>query len=127
MSCSAATTHVCSTVLQGSVFGIELPFVIQAKDTCNNKRTSGGDDFKVSNSLLSRCGRCSQPCRWPCWQAKLPCNMQVRVVAAGGTLEGSSRIVDLHKGLYEVYFTAPAPGAFLVHVEYADAGEGCRF
>eukprot|EP00891_Asterochloris_glomerata_P001316 jgi/Astpho2/1316/Aster-06188 len=76
----------------GSVFGIELPFVIQAKDTCNNKRTSGGDDFKV------------------------------RVVAAGGALEGSSRIVDLHKGLYEVFFTAPAPGAFLVHVEYADAG-----
>ena len=59
MSCSSATTHVCSTVLQGSVFGIELPFVIQAKDTCNNKRTSGGDAFKVSTALPSRCGRCS--------------------------------------------------------------------
>ena len=36
-------------------------------------------------------------------------------------MQGGSRIVDLHNGLYEVFYTAPAPGAFLVHVEYADA------
>lgn len=48
--------------------------------------------------------------------------MQVRVVAAEGEMQGGSRIVDLHNGLYEVLYTAPATGAFLVHVEYADAG-----
>ena len=37
-------------------------------------------------------------------------------------MQGQSRIVDLHNGLYEVFYTAPATGAFLVHVEYADAG-----
>ena len=44
------------------------------------------------------------------------------MVAAQGELQGGSRIVDLHNGLYEVYYTAPATGSFLVHVEYADAG-----
>lgn len=34
--------------MQGEVFGVEMPFIIQAKDTCNNKRSSGGDDFTVS-------------------------------------------------------------------------------
>ena len=29
------------------VFGLEMGFIIQAKDTCNNKRSSGGDIFKV--------------------------------------------------------------------------------
>lgn len=48
--------------------------------------------------------------------------MQVRVVAAEGEMQGQSRVVDLHNGLYEVFYTAPATGAFLVHVEYADAG-----
>ncbi|DBA86689.1 TPA: Dynein alpha chain, flagellar outer arm [Trebouxia sp. C0004] len=77
---------------QGQVFGVEMPFIIQAKDTCNNKRSSGSDLFTV------------------------------RVVAAEGEMQGGSRIVDLHNGLYEVFYTAPATGAFLVHVEYADAG-----
>ena len=39
------TDHEC---LQGEVFGVEMPFIIQAKDTCNNKRSSGGDLFTVS-------------------------------------------------------------------------------
>ena len=34
--------------MQGQVFGVEMPFIIQAKDTCNNKRSSGGDLFTVS-------------------------------------------------------------------------------
>jgi hypothetical protein len=54
----------------------------------------------------------------PCFN----CVWQVRVVAAEGEMQGGSRIVDLHNGLYEVFYTAPATGAFLVHVEYADAG-----
>lgn len=43
-------------------------------------------------------------------------------MSAAGELQGGSRIVDLHNGLYEVFYTAPAAGAFLVHVQYADAG-----
>ncbi len=50
------------------------------------------------------------------------CVWQVRVAAAEGEMQGGSRIVDLHNGLYEIFYTAPATGAFLVHVEYADAG-----
>lgn len=85
MTCPSVTTHVCLAVLQGSVFGIELPFVIQAKDTCNNKRTSGGDDFKVSTALLSKCGNalspaaghagrpsCPPTCRCGWWQLVVP-------------------------------------------------------
>ena len=81
MTCSSTTTHVCSTVLQGCVFGIELPFIIQAKDTCNNKRTSGGDDFKVSppcsaavagalSPAAGHAGRLHRPptCRCGWWQ-----------------------------------------------------------
>ena len=37
-------------------------------------------------------------------------------------MQGGSRIVDLHNGLYEAFYTAPAAGTFLVHVQYADAG-----
>ncbi len=37
--------------MQGQVFGVEMPFVIQAKDTCNNKRSSGSDLFTVSLTL----------------------------------------------------------------------------
>ena len=44
------------------------------------------------------------------------------MVAAEGDLQGGGRIVDLHNGLYEVFYTAPTAGAYLVHVEYADAG-----
>lgn len=43
-------------------------------------------------------------------------------MSAAGEMQGGSRIVDLHNGLYEVFYTAPAAGAFLVHVQYADAG-----
>ena len=34
------------------VFGLEMGFIIQAKDTCNNKRSSGGDAFKVRQTSL---------------------------------------------------------------------------
>ena len=33
------------------MFGVEMPFIIQAKDTCNNKRSSGGDLFTVGLTL----------------------------------------------------------------------------
>ncbi len=34
-------------LLPTTVCGVEMPFLIQAKDTCNNKRQSGGDYFQV--------------------------------------------------------------------------------
>lgn len=42
--------------MQGEVFGVEMPFIIQAKDTCNNKRSSGGDDFTVSTAITACIG-----------------------------------------------------------------------
>ena len=48
----AAETPCC---LQGEVFGVEMPFIIQAKDTCNNKRSSGGDLFTVSFGSYAAC------------------------------------------------------------------------
>lgn len=53
---------------------------------------------------------------------ELSCLSQVRVVSAAGDMQGGSRIVDLHNGLYEAFYTAPAAGTCLVHVQYADAG-----
>ena len=60
-------------------------------------------------SFIKTCHRCG-------------CLSQVRVVSAAGDMPGGSRIVDLHNGLYEAFYTAPAAGTFLVHVQYADAG-----
>lgn len=59
---------------------------------------------------------------WLLTSADIRMWVQVRVVAAEGDMQGDSRIVDLHNGLYEVFYTAPATGTFLLHVEYADAG-----
>lgn len=36
-----------------------MPFVIQAKDTCNNKRSSGGDLFTVSPIFAQCCATSS--------------------------------------------------------------------
>lgn len=45
-----------------------MPFVIQAKDTCNNKRSSGGDDFKVRVKLtLSHTPRNLLDPSWLCF------------------------------------------------------------
>ncbi|KAK9817742.1 hypothetical protein WJX72_001478 [[Myrmecia] bisecta] len=81
-------------LLPSCLFGLEMPFIIQAKDTCGNKRQSGSDDFKVT------------------------------IVATDNpAVEGTARIVDLENGLYEVFYTAPMPGKYNVFVKYAELGD----
>lgn len=77
------------------VFGVPLPFMIQARDTANARRTSGGDAFVV------------------------------RVVAAatGKPAEGATAAVaDLGSGLYEARYSVPLPGAYEVHVLHTELG-----
>ncbi len=65
-------------LLEKNVYGIEIPFLIQAKDTQNDKRSSGADNFSA------------------------------RVVSTDGKVEGVARVADLHDGTYEVRtFRAP--------------------
>jgi dynein heavy chain len=72
--------------------GVPVPFLIQALDTMNDYRTTGGDRFAV------------------------------RVVSADGKVEGEARITDLNDGKYEVHYSVPLPGHYLVHVSHADLG-----
>lgn len=72
--------------------GVPVPFLIQALDTMNDYRTTGGDRFAV------------------------------RVVSADGKVEGEARITDLNDGKYEVHYSVPLPGPYLVHVSHADLG-----
>jgi dynein heavy chain len=69
-----------------------VPFVIQALDTLNDRRTTGGDRFAV------------------------------RVVSSDGKVEGEAVVHDLADGKYEVYYSVPLPGSYLVHVSHADLG-----
>lgn len=79
-------------VLPNVVFGVGVPFLIQARDTLNERRTSGGDHFAV------------------------------RVVPADGGLQGDAVIADLQDGRYEVTYSVPQPGVYLVHVSHAELG-----
>lgn len=79
-------------VLANVVFGVEVPFLIQARDTLNERRTSGGDNFTV------------------------------RIVSADGSVQGNVSIRDLQDGSYEVAYSIPRPGSYLVHVSHADLG-----
>jgi dynein heavy chain len=79
-------------VLPNVVFGVGVPFLIQARDTLNERRTSGGDHFAV------------------------------RVVSTEGGLQGDAVIVDSQDGRYEVTSSVPRPGVYLVHVNHADLG-----
>lgn len=80
-------------VLPTGIAGIEMPFVIQSKDTCNNKRTTGGDRFIVE------------------------------VTSEDGKQKGTARIVDMDTGLYEVYYTAPSAGKYSIKVLFDELGE----
>jgi hypothetical protein len=79
-------------LLPSVMSGVQMPFLIQAVDTQNERSTSGGDRFAV------------------------------RVVSADGKLEGEAEVRDLQDGKYEVQYRAPLPGAYLVHVSHADLG-----
>ncbi|CAD7704939.1 unnamed protein product [Ostreobium quekettii] len=80
-------------LLSSGYFGVEMPLMIQAYDTANEKRQSGGDKFRV------------------------------RVVSADGKLEGRVRMTDKDNGMYEVFYVVPSPGEYLVHVTHEDLGE----
>jgi dynein heavy chain len=66
--------------------------MIQALDTLNDRRTTGGDRFAV------------------------------RVVSTDGKVEGEAVVQDLADGKYEVQYSVPVPGSYLVHVSHADLG-----
>jgi len=67
-------------------YGLPLPFVIQARDTLNGRRSSGGDAFAV------------------------------RVTAVGGkAAEGfTASVQDQGNGLYQAHCSVPMPGAYQV-------------
>jgi dynein heavy chain, axonemal len=81
-------------LLEKGIAGVEVPFLIQAKDTANEKRHTGGDRF------------------------------QVRVVSVDGKVEGSARVTDLHNGLYQALYSAPLPGKYSVSITHSDLGSG---
>ena len=77
------------------VYGVEIPFYICAKDTCNSKRTSGDDEFIVEVTNAD--------------DPKAP--------------QGSVRLVDFDNGTHEVFYTVPTPGRYRIDVGYDDLGE----
>eukprot|EP00879_Flechtneria_rotunda_P017284 GHRR01018106.1.p1 GENE.GHRR01018106.1~~GHRR01018106.1.p1 ORF type:complete len:1124 (+),score=375.49 GHRR01018106.1:243-3374(+) len=79
-------------VLPKVISGVEVPFHIQARDTINERRTSGGDNFSV------------------------------RIVSADGLVTGDARITDLQDGRYEVHYSVPKAASYLVHISHADLG-----
>lgn len=72
--------------------GVPVPFLIQALDTMNDYRNTGGD------------------------------RLTVLVVSADGKVEGEARTTDLNDGKYEVHYSVPLPGPYLVHVSHTDLG-----
>jgi len=79
-------------LLAETMYGVENSFLIQAKDTQNEKRTSGGDIF------------------------------QVRTVSMDGKYEGVARIKDLSNGQYEGHYMAPTPGQYQIFVAFNELG-----
>ncbi len=77
---------------RGGLFGVEMPFIIQARDTNNEKRTSGGDTFTV------------------------------RITSADGKAEGVARVEENYDGTYLCAYAAPIPGRHLVHIMLAELG-----
>ena len=76
-------------------YGVEISFLVLAKDTCNAKRTSGGDDFVVEVTQED--------------DPRAP--------------KGTVRIVDPDNGLHEVYYSVPSAGRYKIDVGYDDLGE----
>lgn len=79
-------------LLKQSVAGVEVPFLIQARDTLNDKRTSGGDTFKVT------------------------------LTSVDGKSEGIARVKDLENGQHAVYYFAPTAGQYHIHASYCELG-----
>eukprot|EP00899_Mesostigma_viride_P003607 jgi/Mesvir1/13247/Mv18980-RA.1 len=77
-------------LLENCVVGVEMPFVIVARDTCNQRRTSGDDKFVIT--ILNE--------------------EEVEV--------GKSRIKDRNDGSYLVHYSVPSPGTYHVRVAYVE-------
>ena len=84
------------------IFGVEMPFLVLARDTTNMKRSSGGDKYVVN--------------------VKMDPAADTRGQYDLGS--STSRVVDLNNGLYEVYYSVPVLGSYLVEVLYEELGEG---
>ena len=78
-----------------AIYGIEIPFRILAKDTCNANRTSGGDEFVVEVTKED--------------DPKAP--------------KGSVRQVDFDNGTHEIFYSVPSTGRYRIDVGYDDLGE----
>jgi dynein heavy chain len=81
-----------------AVYGIEMPFLILARDTSNNKRNSGGDEFVVEVRLKDD-----------------PKNLY-------NLGSGTVRVVDMNNGNYEVFYSVPTEGVWIVDVKYKELG-----
>lgn len=67
-------------LLDKVLYGVEQPLLIQARDTFNERRTSGGDRF------------------------------QVRAVSADGKIEGVAHYTDNGDGTFSAAYIVPGPG-----------------
>eukprot|EP00854_Cymbomonas_tetramitiformis_P005424 gene5424-6576_t len=76
-----------------AMFGIEMPFLILAKDTSMCRRTSGGDKFVLTITHTND---------------------------PKGLYPGTWRSVDLDDGVYEVFYQVPAAGRYQIDVLYED-------
>ena len=84
-------------LLGDGIIGVEMPFYILAKDTCDAKRTSGGEVFEIE--VLHE-------------------NFEENRIF------GEARVVDPDTGLFYAYYSVPSEGKYNVHVKYN--GEGIR-
>lgn len=50
-------------------------------------------------------------------------NFMIKIASEDGKIEGSARIVDKNIGTYDVFYSVPMPGVYLVHVTHMDLGE----
>jgi len=67
-------------LLDQVLYGVEQPLLIQARDTFNERRTSGGDKF------------------------------QIRAVSSDGKTEGVAQYADNGDGSYSAGYMVPGPG-----------------
>jgi len=78
-------------------YGVEIPFLILAKDTCNAKRTSGGDDFVVEVTGMDDDAKAAlEPCDWwtpttVCMRCTTPCPVRGGTESTSGTTTSASR------------------------------------
>ena len=84
-------------ILSKGLFGVDMPFLIQSKDTCNSKRITGGDRFIIEV-----------------------------VNASNDKIKGDVKIDDMMNGLYEINYTVPVPGKYVVVIAHDDLDEDTK-